>query len=175
MEEKPALWPTNSVLTTIRVLERKGCLRHIKDGRGACVRSGEVPQQNGDAVRRYGGWLASFWEFAHEPGLVNILEDQGMERAGTGSAAGDAGSKHDGSGRTEMIAAYHNLTGGIALRPLEGSAQGAIERVIHSLPEGVLDCAFTLGGDCAFCRLRIRLDAVCRCSLVCGAGSRWCG
>jgi beta-lactamase regulating signal transducer with metallopeptidase domain len=41
-----------------------------------------------------------------------------------------------------MIAAYHNLTGGIALLPLEGWAQGAIERVIHSLPEGVLIALF---------------------------------
>ena len=32
MEEKPAL-AYNSVLTTIRILERKGYLKHIKDGR----------------------------------------------------------------------------------------------------------------------------------------------
>ena len=37
ISQKPAL-AYNSVLTTIRVLERKGYLKHLKDGRRMCIR-----------------------------------------------------------------------------------------------------------------------------------------
>ena len=77
MEEKPAL-AYNSVLTTIRVLERKGYLKHIKDGR-AHVYAPVVPQQ--EATRSEIRRLASrFFGNSHEDLVLNILEDRGMER-----------------------------------------------------------------------------------------------
>ncbi|MFZ3340540.1 MAG: BlaI/MecI/CopY family transcriptional regulator [Terriglobales bacterium] len=77
MEEKPAL-AYNSVLTTIRVLERKGYLEHIKDGR-AHVYAPLVRQQ--EATRSEVRRLASrFFGNSHEDLVLNILEDRGMER-----------------------------------------------------------------------------------------------
>ena len=77
MEEKPAL-AYNSVLTTIRVLERKGYLEHIKDGR-AHVYAPVVRQQ--EATRSEIRRLASrFFGDSHEDLVLNILEDRGMER-----------------------------------------------------------------------------------------------
>ena len=77
MEEKPAL-AYNSVLTTIRVLERKGYLKHIKDGR-AHVYAPVVRQQ--EATRSEIRRLASrFFGDSHEDLVLNILEDRGMER-----------------------------------------------------------------------------------------------
>jgi predicted transcriptional regulator len=77
MEEKPAL-AYNSVLTTIRVLERKGYLKHIKDGR-AHVYAPVVRQQ--EATRSEVRRLASrFFGNSHEDLVLNILEDRGVER-----------------------------------------------------------------------------------------------
>ena len=77
MEEKPAL-AYNSVLTTIRVLERKGYLEHIKDGR-AHVYAPVVRQQ--EATRSEIRRLASrFFGDSHEDLVLNILEDRGMKR-----------------------------------------------------------------------------------------------
>jgi BlaI family transcriptional regulator, penicillinase repressor len=77
MEEKPVL-AYNSVLTTIRVLERKGYLKHIKDGR-AHVYAPVVRQQ--EATRSEIRRLASrFFGDSHEDLVLNILEDRGMER-----------------------------------------------------------------------------------------------
>jgi predicted transcriptional regulator len=77
MEEKPAL-AYNSVLTTIRILERKGYLKHIKDGR-AHVYAPVVWQQ--EATRSEIRRLANrFFGNSHEDLVLNILEDRGMER-----------------------------------------------------------------------------------------------
>lgn len=77
MEEKPAL-AYNSVLTTIRILERKGYLKHIKDGR-AHVYAPVVRQQ--EATRSEIRRLASrFFGNSHEDLVLNILEERGMER-----------------------------------------------------------------------------------------------
>jgi BlaI family transcriptional regulator, penicillinase repressor len=77
MEEKPVL-AYNSVLTTIRVLERKGYLKHIKDGR-AHVYAPVVRQQ--EATRSEIRRLASrFFGDSHEDLVLNILEDRGVER-----------------------------------------------------------------------------------------------
>src|ERR1022692_46972 len=73
---KPAL-AYNSVLTTIRILERKGYLKHIKDGR-AHVYAPVVRQQ--DATRSEIRHLVSrFFKNSHEDLVLNILEDQGIE------------------------------------------------------------------------------------------------
>lgn len=74
--QKPAL-AYNSVLTTIRILERKGYLKHIKDGR-AHVYAPLVQQQ--DATRSEIRHLVSrFFKNSHEDLVLNILEDQGIE------------------------------------------------------------------------------------------------
>jgi BlaI family transcriptional regulator, penicillinase repressor len=74
--QKPAL-AYNSVLTTIRVLERKGYLKHLKDGR-AHVYTPLVGQQ--EATRSEIRHLVSrFFKNSHERLVLNVLEDQGIE------------------------------------------------------------------------------------------------
>ena len=66
----------NSVLTTIRVLERKGYLKHLKDGR-AHVYTPLVGQQ--EATRSEIRHLVSrFFKDSHEQLVLNLLEDQGI-------------------------------------------------------------------------------------------------
>ncbi len=74
--EKPAL-AYNSVLTTIRVLERKGYLEHLKDGR-AHVYTPLVGKT--EATRSEIRHLVSrFFKNSHEQLVLNLLEDQGIE------------------------------------------------------------------------------------------------
>jgi predicted transcriptional regulator len=76
LSEKPSL-AYNSVLTTIRVLERKGYLKHAKDGR-AHVYSAMVGRK--EATRSEIRHLVGrFFKNSHEQLVLNILEDQGME------------------------------------------------------------------------------------------------
>ncbi|MGB9234752.1 MAG: BlaI/MecI/CopY family transcriptional regulator [Terriglobales bacterium] len=76
--EKPAL-AYNSVLTTIRILERKGYLKHSKDGR-AHIFMPVVRQQ--DATRTEIRHLVSrFFRNSNEDLVLNILEDQGIQPA----------------------------------------------------------------------------------------------
>jgi predicted transcriptional regulator len=75
MDQEPAL-AYNSVLTTIRVLEKKGYLRHLKDGR-AHVYMPLVGQQ--EATRSEIRHLVSrFFKNSHEQLVLNLLEDQGI-------------------------------------------------------------------------------------------------
>jgi BlaI family transcriptional regulator, penicillinase repressor len=75
LTERPAL-AYNSVLTTIRILERKGYLNHSKDGR-AHIYSPVVQQQ--DATRTEIRHLVSrFFRNSHEDLVLNILEDRGI-------------------------------------------------------------------------------------------------
>lgn len=66
----------NSVLTTIRVLERKGYVQHSKDGRAhvyaALVGKKEATQSE---IRHLVG---RFFKNSHEQLVLNILEDQGI-------------------------------------------------------------------------------------------------
>jgi predicted transcriptional regulator len=74
--EKPSL-AYNSVLTTIRVLERKGYLKHLKDGR-AHVYTPVIGQK--EAKRSEIRHLVSrFFQHSHELLLLNVLEDRGVE------------------------------------------------------------------------------------------------
>lgn len=67
----------NTVLTTIRILERKGYIGHSKDGR-AHVYSALVGQD--DASRSEIRHLVSrFFRNSHENLVLNILEDRGIE------------------------------------------------------------------------------------------------
>jgi BlaI family transcriptional regulator, penicillinase repressor len=63
----------NSVLTTVRILERKGYLGHVKDGR-AHVYEPLIGRQ--DATRSEIRHLVSrFFRNSHEALVLNILED----------------------------------------------------------------------------------------------------
>ena len=73
---KPAL-AYNSVLTTIRILERKGYVQHSKEGR-AYVYSPRVERQ--DATRSEIGHLVNrFFKNSRELLVLNILEERGMD------------------------------------------------------------------------------------------------
>jgi predicted transcriptional regulator len=73
--EKPTL-AYNSVLTTIRVLERKGYLEHLKDGR-AHVYTPLVGQK--EATRSEIRHLVSrFFRNSEEQLVLNLLEDKGI-------------------------------------------------------------------------------------------------
>jgi len=73
---KPAL-AYNSVLTTIRVLEKKGFLEHIKDGR-AHIYAPLLERK--DATRSEIRHLVGrFFENSHEQLVLNILEDRGLD------------------------------------------------------------------------------------------------
>jgi predicted transcriptional regulator len=67
----------NSVLTTIRILERKGYLRHIKDGRAHVYRP---LVERAEASRSEIRHLANrFFKNSHEMLVLNILEDRGID------------------------------------------------------------------------------------------------
>jgi len=74
--EKPAL-AYNSILTTIRILERKGYLRHSKDGR-AHVYAPVVRQEEASRseIRHL---VARFFKDSQKDLVLNLLEDQGIE------------------------------------------------------------------------------------------------
>lgn len=76
LPQKPPL-AYNSVLTTIRVLERKGYVKHSKDGR-AHVYAPLVERR--EATRSEIRHLVGrFFKNSHEQLVLNILEDRGME------------------------------------------------------------------------------------------------
>jgi predicted transcriptional regulator len=76
LTQKPAL-AYNSVLTTIRVLERKGYVKHSKDGR-AHVYAPQVGRK--EATRSEIRHLVGrFFRNSHEQLVLNILEDRGIE------------------------------------------------------------------------------------------------
>lgn len=78
LSEKPAL-AYNSVLTTIRILEKKGYVGHLKDGR-AHVYQPLVDQH--EASRSEIRHLVSrFFKNSHEALLLNILRDDEINEA----------------------------------------------------------------------------------------------
>ena len=76
LPERPAL-AYNSVLTTIRVLEKKGYLKHLKDGRAHVY----VPQVNQTDATRFEirHLVGRFFRNSHELLVLNILEDQTID------------------------------------------------------------------------------------------------
>jgi BlaI family transcriptional regulator, penicillinase repressor len=67
----------NSVLTTIRILERKGYVEHIKDGRAHVYKP---VLERKDATRSEIRHLVSrFFRDSHDDLVLNILEDRGLE------------------------------------------------------------------------------------------------
>lgn len=76
LTQKPAL-AYNSVLTTIRVLERKGYIKHSKDGR-AHVYAALVGRK--EATRSEIRHLVGrFFKNSHEQLVLNILEEKGID------------------------------------------------------------------------------------------------
>lgn len=75
---KPSL-AYNSVLTTIRILERKGYVKHIKDGR-AHIYMPLVGQK--EATRfEVRNLVNRFFKNSHELLVLNILENKDMDAA----------------------------------------------------------------------------------------------
>ena len=76
LPERPAL-AYNSVLTTIRVLEKKGYVKHVKDGRAHVY----VPQVNQKDATRFEirHLVGRFFRDSHELLVLNILEDQTID------------------------------------------------------------------------------------------------
>ena len=73
---KPAL-AYNSVLTTIRILERKGYLEHVKDGRAHIYKP---LLERKDATRSEIRHLVNrFFRDSQEDLVLNILEDRGLD------------------------------------------------------------------------------------------------
>jgi BlaI family transcriptional regulator, penicillinase repressor len=73
---KPAL-AYNSVLTTIRVLENKGYVKHVKDGRAHIyIPLVERQEATRSEIRHL---LTRFFKDSHELLVLNILEDRGIE------------------------------------------------------------------------------------------------
>ena len=67
----------NSVLTIIRILEKKGCVRHVKDGRAHIF----LPLLNQkEATQSEIGRLANrFFQNSREMLALNILQEEGLE------------------------------------------------------------------------------------------------
>jgi predicted transcriptional regulator len=68
----------NSVLTTIRILEKKGYVKHAKDGR-AHVYETTIGKQ--DATRfEIRNLVSRFFRDSHEALVLNILEDETLDQ-----------------------------------------------------------------------------------------------
>jgi len=73
--EKPLAY--NSVLTIIRILEKKGCVRHVKEGRAHIYRA--VLKQEEAKRFEIQHLLGRFFKNSRELLVLNILEDQGID------------------------------------------------------------------------------------------------
>ncbi|MFZ1008232.1 MAG: BlaI/MecI/CopY family transcriptional regulator [Candidatus Sulfotelmatobacter sp.] len=76
LAEKPAL-AYNSVLTTIRVLERKGYVKHSKDGRAHLYAPLVGRKEATRSEIRH--LVGRFFKNSHEQLVLNLLEDRGIE------------------------------------------------------------------------------------------------
>ena len=76
LPEKPAL-AYNTVLTTVRILEKKGYVGHAKDGRAHVY---EPLVERKEATRSEIRYLVSrFFRNSHDALVLNILEDNEIE------------------------------------------------------------------------------------------------
>jgi BlaI family transcriptional regulator, penicillinase repressor len=77
LQAKPVL-AYNSVLTTIRILEKKGYVQHLKDGRAhvymALVGREEARRSE---VRNL---VSRFFQNSHDLLMLNLLEEKGVDR-----------------------------------------------------------------------------------------------
>src|SRR6202165_2197165 len=76
ISQRPAL-AYNSVLTTIRILERKGYVKHVKDGRAHLY----MPVMGRKEATRFEvrNLVSRFFKDSHELLLLNILEDKSID------------------------------------------------------------------------------------------------
>lgn len=76
LPEKPAL-AYNSVLTTIRVLEKKGYVKHVKDGRAHVY----LPLVGKKEATRFEvrNLVSRFFKNSHEALVLNILENEDID------------------------------------------------------------------------------------------------
>ncbi|MGZ4815953.1 MAG: BlaI/MecI/CopY family transcriptional regulator [Terriglobales bacterium] len=76
LPKKPAL-AYNSVLTTVRILEKKGYVKHVKDGRAHIY----LPLVGRKEATRFEirHLVNRFFENSHELLVMNILEDASIE------------------------------------------------------------------------------------------------
>jgi BlaI family transcriptional regulator, penicillinase repressor len=75
---QPAL-AYNTVLTTIRILERKGYIGHDKDGRAHIYRPTVQRDEASRSEIRH--LVGRFFRNSHEDLVLNILEDRGIDPA----------------------------------------------------------------------------------------------
>ena len=79
MDWLPSTLAYNSVLTTIRILEKKGHVKHVKDGR-AFIYEPIIGRE--EATRSEIRHLVSrFFRNSHEALLLNILQDEEIDAA----------------------------------------------------------------------------------------------
>jgi BlaI family transcriptional regulator, penicillinase repressor len=78
LPDKPAL-AYNSVLTTVRILEKKGYVKHAKDGRAHIYEPLIGRQEATRSEIRH--LLGRFFRDSHEALVLNILEDNELEAA----------------------------------------------------------------------------------------------
>lgn len=76
LPKKPAL-AYNSVLTTMRILEAKGYVKHVKDGRAHIY----LPMIGRKEATRFEirHLVNRFFRNSHEALVLNILEDEGID------------------------------------------------------------------------------------------------
>jgi BlaI family transcriptional regulator, penicillinase repressor len=74
-QEKPLAY--NSVLTIIRILEKKSCVRHVKDGRAHVYRA--TLRQDEAKRSEIQHLLSRFFQNSRELLVLNILEEQGID------------------------------------------------------------------------------------------------
>lgn len=67
----------NSVLTTIRILEKKGYVEHIKDGRAHVYQASLGRKQASQSEIRH--LISRFFDNSHEELVLNVLEDRGLD------------------------------------------------------------------------------------------------
>jgi predicted transcriptional regulator len=67
----------NSVLTTIRILERKGYVEHSKDGRAHVYNPLVAEEEASRSEIRH--LVSRFFRNSHENLVLNILEDRGID------------------------------------------------------------------------------------------------
>lgn len=67
----------NTVLTTIRILERKGHIGHEKDGRAHIFRALIAQEEASRSEIRH--LVSRFFRNSHEDLVLNILEDRGID------------------------------------------------------------------------------------------------
>jgi BlaI family transcriptional regulator, penicillinase repressor len=75
---RPAL-AYNSVLTTVRILEKKGYVEHIKDGRAHVYQPLLGRKEASQSEIRH--LIGRFFDDSHEELVLNILEDRGLDSA----------------------------------------------------------------------------------------------